>query len=206
MKKKTVFYCVFFVFLAFCLVVGSAERAFGDISDGILRLHIIANSDADIDQTIKLTVRDEVISAQKDIFTNGVKKVLNKEEKEKILKITQKVLEENSVSYSAKIDMGEFYFPTKKYDNITLPAGRYRAVRIVLGEGEGKNWWCVMYPPLCFCDSYIGRADNQSLDALKKSMGEREYEIISDENIKLVPAFKLIESIQIIKEKIKNPL
>ena len=100
----------------------------------------------------------------------------------------------------------DFYFPTKEYENITLPSGNYDAVKIVLGEGKGQNWWCVMYPPLCFSESSIGVADGKSQHILKESMGDISYEIISDESVKTVPAFKVVEMWQNLKEKIKKSL
>ena len=101
-----------------------------------------------------------------------------------------------------KLETGKFYFPTKEYENVTLPAGEYDAVRMVLGEGKGRNWWCVMYPPLCFTDSAVGKMENESEDILKESMGAYQYETITQNTIKVRPAFKLVEMWQEFKQKI----
>ena len=206
MKKKILLWCIIVVFLLSVSVAAVSERMCADISGGIVRLHIIANSDDVNDQRIKLLVRDAIIECQKDIFSDGVKKTLTNEEKEKIKQTAEDVLVKQGALYGATVETGNFYFPTKRYENITLPAGNYDAVRVVLGAGAGQNWWCVMYPPLCFLESAVGNADEESLDILKESMGDFSYEIISEESIKIVPAFKIVEIFQIVKEKIRNSL
>lgn len=206
MKKKISLWCIIVVFLLSVSAAAVSERMCADISGGIVRLHIVANSDEESDQRIKLLVRDEIIKTQKEIFKDGIKKTLNNEEKEKIKKTAERVLCEQGVLYGATVDVGNFYFPTKQYENITLPAGNYDAVRVVLGDGTGKNWWCVMYPPLCFTQSAVGNADEESLNILKESMSEYSYDIISEESIKLIPAFKIVEIFQVVKQKIKNSL
>lgn len=206
MKKKILLKCIIVVFLLFLGVVSVCEHFQRDISGGMVRLHIIANSDNERDQSVKLKVRDAVIMAQNEIFDDGIKKELSKKEKERLLSVANEVLKSNGVDYGAFVETGSFYFPTKEYANITLPAGNYDAVRVILGDARGQNWWCVMYPPLCFNESAVGKADRESLNILKESMGEYEYEIISQENIKTVPAFKLVETWEKIKEKIRKSL
>jgi stage II sporulation protein R len=120
------------------------------------RLHIIANSDSEEDQSVKLAVRDEILKLSAD----GMKKVSSKEEAEEYIRKNlqiieekaQEVLDEKDFPYKAKAYLGRFEFPEKTYGNTTYPAGEYEALRIVLGKGEGKNWWCVMFPPLCLQD------------------------------------------------------
>ena len=206
MKRKILQWCIIAVFLFSVSVVAVCEHIHEDISGGLVRLHIIANSDSEKDQRVKLMVRDAIIECEKDIFKEGIKKTLNNEEKGKIKKTAEKILYAQGARYGARVETGDFYFPTKQYENITLPAGKYDAVRVVLGEGQGKNWWCVMYPPLCFGKSYTGVMQDESLNILKEKMSDFDYEIISEENIKTVPAFKVVELWQIVKEKIRNSL
>ncbi len=206
MKKKIFKKCIIIVFLLVLGVMAVCENIQKDISRGIVRLHIVANSDSRLDQDIKLKVRDAVIGAQSEIFVDGIKKELTDGEKAKLVSVANDVLKNNGANYDACVETGNFYFPTKKYENITLPAGNYDAVRIALGDASGQNWWCVMYPPLCFNDCAVGKADEKSLNILKESMGEFEYEMISEESIKVVPAFKLVETFQKVKEKIRNSL
>jgi len=203
MKRKIFLRVLICAFLIVVLIAGICEQLQEGIAAGVVRLHIIANSDSERDQKIKLLVRDEIIRTQREIFDDDIKKELNEEEKEKILKCVHEVLFNSGTAYDAKIETGNFYFPVKEYENITLPAGNYDAVRVVLGEGKGENWWCVMYPPLCFTDSAVGSVSRENMNLLKNSMGKVEYEIISGEKIKTVPALKIFELWQELKENVK---
>ncbi|UTE73263.1 stage II sporulation protein R [Rossellomorea marisflavi] len=127
-----------------------------------IRLRILANSDRDEDQNVKRLVRDEV---NKEI-TSWVSELQDKEEAKHVIKeglpqlkeIAQDVLKEEGVSQSVDIEFGKVDFPTKLYGQFLYPAGEYEAVLITLGKGEGANWWCVLYPPLCFLDFSTGNA------------------------------------------------
>ncbi len=202
MKRKIFLRGIIIAFLSAVLVVGVCEQVQGEISSGVLRLHIIANSDSEYDQRIKLMVRDEIIKNQKNIFPEITKGELTAVQKEKIITIAESVTE--GAGYGATVERGRFYFPTKKYENITLPAGEYDALRIVLGEGKGQNWWCVMYPPLCFVDSAVGKMSDENADVLKEKMSDAAYELITDESIKVVPALKIVELWGEIKEKMRD--
>ncbi len=206
MKRKIFLRCIIGIFLAVVLIAGVCEQVQGDIASGVVRLHIIANSDKEVDQSIKLAVRDSVLAAQERIFPDGLTKSLTYEQKELLTQAAEGVLRSKGVQYGATIETGKFYFPTKKYENITLPAGEYDAVRIILGKGSGQNWWCVMYPPLCFADSAVGGMDKTSIDILKEEIGQEDYEIISQESLKAVPALKLLELWGILKENMKKIL
>lgn len=206
MKRKFFLRCIIGIFLLAVLSIGVCEQLQGDIADGVIRLHIVANSDSSEDQEVKLAVRDAIIEASERVFPDGVKKDIENKDKETLLYIAKETLEKKGAHYDVAIVTDNFYFPTKEYENITLPAGNYDAVKIVLGEGKGQNWWCVMYPPLCFTDSALGVADDEGRHILKESMGEFSYEIISEESIKTVPAFKAVEIWQNLKEKIRNSL
>ncbi|MEW4308293.1 stage II sporulation protein R [Rossellomorea marisflavi] len=132
------------------------------IPEDAIRLRILANSDRDEDQNVKRLVRDEV---NKEI-TSWVSELQDKEEAKHVIKeglpqlkeIAQDVLKEEGVSQSVDIEFGKVDFPTKLYGQFLYPAGEYEAVLITLGKGEGANWWCVLYPPLCFLDFSTGNA------------------------------------------------
>lgn len=119
------------------------------------RLHILGNSNGTEDQQVKLKVRDSVLEAAKDIA-----KCRNEAEAEEyiknnlgiILETANETLEENGFDYTATAETGNFHFPEKSYNNVTYPEGDYKALRIILGEGKGDNWWCVMFPPLCISE------------------------------------------------------
>jgi len=131
-------------------ITGFAQTC-ANLRGEVLRLHILAHSDSDEDQALKLKVRDRLLS--ESIFTES-------ENKEEALKkalesldlITETAKDEivkNGYDYDVKVEITEMRFTTREYDTFTLPAGRYEAVRVLIGEGNGKNWWCVMFPPLC---------------------------------------------------------
>lgn len=137
----------------------------------LIRFHVIANSDSFADQTLKLHVRDVVVAEMKKKFsaTNS------RQEAEKIVitnmsdieRIAQEQVYQEGKEYPVEVVMGDFYFPAKSYGNLTLPAGDYHAVRIIIGEGKGQNWWCVLFPPLCFVDSVQTREKNEAAQGLK---------------------------------------
>lgn len=134
------------------------------------RLHIIANSNSEMDQWVKLEVRDKVLELTGEDMNNCKDylqaEVYMKEHLEEIIACANKVLAEHGFEYDAKAYIGEFEFPDKKYGDIVYPAGTYHAMRIVLGEGAGENWWCVMFPPLCLVNTEAEDAEQQ---------GEIEY-------------------------------
>ncbi len=121
------------------------------------RLHIIANSDSDFDQEIKLKVRDSILEmTAEDMKTFTTEKEAEKyvtEHISEIVSLADMVLKENGAEYSARAEIGVFEFPDRAYGSVTYPAGDYYALRLILGEGEGKNWWCVMFPPLCIVNT-----------------------------------------------------
>ena len=138
------------------VLIGAAVNTEAPATPSPLRFHVIAAGDGAFDQTVKLKVRDAVLTMLApelrscDSPREAEKVAIRK--KEEIETAAAKVLEAYHVDYGAAVEIGESVFPTKSYGDITLGAGRYRAVRVILGEGEGKNWWCVLYPPLCFVE------------------------------------------------------
>lgn len=133
--------------------VKNAVATGAEIKNDTLRLHIIANSDSEFDQELKLKVRDKVLEYTGELFAEVSGKTeaeeLAKHSSDEIKKIAQEVIAENGADYAVSVEITDMWFETRTYDEFTLPAGDYRAVRIIIGAGEGHNWWCVMYPPLC---------------------------------------------------------
>lgn len=121
------------------------------------RLHVIANSDGRADQRVKLRVRDAVLAycetAMLDCNNKQQALAFMKSHEADLQQVAQETLREEGYSYGAKVTIGEDDFPTKTYGTVTYPQGRYDALRIVLGEGSGQNWWCVMFPPLCIVNT-----------------------------------------------------
>ncbi|MGE5390652.1 MAG: stage II sporulation protein R [Deltaproteobacteria bacterium] len=127
------------------------------LADDVLRLHVIANSDDPRDQAVKLEVKDHIVAMMHRDFSKvdnaREARRLALREREDIKAEAESVLAVRGYHYPVQVYIGEFEFPTKSYGNVVLPQGEYQAVRVVLGEGQGKNWWCVLFPPLCMVSS-----------------------------------------------------
>ncbi|KXG75212.1 hypothetical protein AN618_19890 [Fervidicola ferrireducens] len=144
-----------------------------DLSSKIIRFHVVASGNSPKEQELKLRVRDAVLDALKD----DLSKMENIEETRNYIKshlkniemIAKKEVEESGKDYEVKVFFGKFPFPVKTYGFITLPAGEYEALRIIIGKGEGKNWWCILFPPLCFVDITHGIATEEA--KLRASQG-----------------------------------
>ena len=164
-----------------------------DLHDNIVRLHIIANSDSDLDQSIKYHVRNELIKNSSELknqsFNTDTMKC-----------IAERAVLESGADYAVTCSFGDFYFPVKRYENIILPSGTYRGVKIILGNGEGRNWWCVLSPPLCFTENALGLADT---DTLNERLNADTIEVISDKN-GVNYKFKIVELISELKNKLSN--
>ena len=151
----------------------------------LIRFHVIANSDSDEDQELKLKVRDEIISYLQPKLGNS-KSIEESEniiinEYENLHKIGKETIEANGYSYDVKVGIEYSNFPTKQYSNVILPAGEYKALKVVIGNGTGKNWWCVLYPPLCFIDISHGTVNPESEELLKETLTTDEFQAVSDE-------------------------
>ena len=178
--------------------ISYVEAVSTDISDSVFRLHVIANSDSNEDQALKYKVRDNLLKYMNNICSNCSSKQeainLVTEHQEEFKQIALDTIKKEGYSYNVKINIGNFEFPTKQYGDISLPAGYYDALRVEIGEAKGRNWWCVMFPSLCFIDVSSGIVPEESKEELQNVLSDEEYSIISDNSdngIKL--KFKLIE-------------
>jgi stage II sporulation protein R len=174
-----------------------ANSIMEDLSSNIFRLHIIANSDSDEDQNLKLKVRDEIISYIKTLTNNSQTKSeiikITSNNLDKLTDIAKQVILENGYNYDVTVELGNFYFPTKYYGNISMPAGNYDAIRIKIGEAKGQNWWCSLFPALCFTDVSTGIIDKSADDNLKASLNSEEYNLLTENSTKIKFKFKIIE-------------
>lgn len=162
------------------------------LSDGVLRLHILAASDSPEDQARKEKVRDAVLAYGKDLFgapsdkeaaTETVARHLDELEQ-----LAEETLRREGDDSPVHAEITRCYFPTKEYDNgLRLPAGYYDALRLTIGEGKGRNWWCILYPPLCF-----GGSVEESEDALRGAVGS-DSELATGESEQIRVGFKLAE-------------
>ena len=172
-----------------------------NIEDRVFRLHVLANSDSKEDQNLKYKVRDALIEYMNTISKNVTSKEevisIAKEHKEDFYKIAKDVISQNGFSYDVNIRIGNFPFPTKQYGDISLPSGNYDAMRVEIGDSLGQNWWCVMFPPLCFVDVTSGIVPDESKEIIKENLSTEEYNLISDtENNEIKFKFRLIEFFQ----------
>ncbi len=171
------------------------EAKCDDLRNNILRLHILANSDSEQDQLLKLKVRDAIISADIVNFnecTNVTQAIsIANSNIEKITDVAKKVINDNGYNYEVTATVDKSYFNTREYDNFTLPAGIYDALIIKIGSAEGKNWWCVMFPALCLPSaSDASLTDCVSDDSAEIAVEPQKYQI----------RFKTVEIYQHIKK------
>ena len=154
-KKKKISVAFILVCATFALSIYSASEYHSHkYAENILRFHVIANSNTAQDQALKLKVRDAV-GCKISELANQSKSAeetaeIVAEHSDEIIETARRCIENEGYEYGVSIEIGEFYFPTKHYSEVSLPAGDYEAVRIIIGEGLGENWWCVLFPPLCF--------------------------------------------------------
>ena len=196
---KNGFILIFLLFLYVFICANSYVTAVSDdLSNAVFRLHVIANSDSDEDQNLKLIVRDNLLQYMNTISSDCSTKEeaisIANMHKEDFYKIAKQTISDNGYDYDVKINIGNFYFPTKNYGDISLPAGMYDALRVEIGESKGKNWWCVMFPSLCFIDVSSGIVDDNAKESLQENLNTESYNIISKSNdSKLEFKFKIIE-------------
>jgi len=151
MKKAIALFCACFLLLN--IVDMLIPRSEAKIYENVIRLHILADDNSEEAQSVKLLVRDAILSECGDLFSETGDVIAAEETVEKNLSrvesVANRVLAENGMYYQAQAEYGYEEYPTRVYESFTLPAGTYRSLRIKLGKAEGNNWWCVLFPPLC---------------------------------------------------------
>ena len=184
--KRFFIVLILFAFFVFISAISYVNAVSEDIANSVFRLHVIANNDSKEDQALKYLVRDKVLEYMNNISKNCSSKEevikLAYEYKDEFYNIAKNVIKENGYNYDVKISIGNFEFPTKYYGDISLPAGYYDALKIEIGEAKGQNWWCVMFPPLCFVDVTAGVVPDESKQIMQDNLSEEEYDLISNKN------------------------
>lgn len=153
-----------------------------DIAGEIIRFHVRANSDTDEDQQLKLYVKEELVKYMGELLKDAsdrsaAENILN-ENIENIENVAKGVIKEHKKEYNVKAYFEESYFPVKVYADMTFPQGVYEAFRVDIGAAEGKNWWCVLYPSLCFADISHGTMDTAAKEELEAVLDEDELELL----------------------------
>ena len=205
MSRNSRYFIIVLIIIAICgcaiFYIVKKGGTSNHIADNVFRLHVIANSDTVEDQNLKYKVRDNILQYMNSISQDCNSKseiieLVNKN-KDQFYNIARKVILENGYNYDVKIKVGNFDFPTKNYGDISLPAGNYEALRIEIGNASGQNWWCVMFPPLCFVDVTTGVVPEESKTIIKDNLSDEEYSIVSDKSSPDIKfKFSLIEMFQ----------
>lgn len=186
-----------FIYTSIC-AMSYAQNISTDIANSVFRLHVIANSDSKEDQDLKYKVRDSLLKYMNEICKNCTSKEeaisIVEKNKENFKQIALTTINNEGYSYDVNINIGNFEFPTKNYGDISLPAGFYDALRVEIGEAKGQNWWCVMFPPLCFVDISSGVVPDESKEIMEENLTEEEFALISEQsNNEIQFKFKLLE-------------
>lgn len=189
----------------------TAQEAYMDgIRDEIIRFHVRANSDSEEDQALKLKVRDKILKETKYLLKESKSidetRSIMKNNLDNIKYIAQKVLEDEGENYNVNVTFGIERFPTRKYGNLVFPAGEYEALVVEIGEGKGQNWWCVMFPPLCFVDITNGTPAHVEEDLMEVLSEEEINSLLAEKNPPIVLKSKLVELFEKTKNYIANKL
>lgn len=170
------------------------------IAREIIRFHVIANSDSIEDQQLKLKVKNELVKELspklKDITDITEGRAIIEAELPAIRTATELIISEQGYSYPITVSLESVYFPMKQYGDYTFPPGNYEALQVQIGEASGKNWWCVMFPPLCFVDETYSIVDPEAEDQLKVLLTEEEYDVLKDKKLPVKYKFKLWGSLK----------
>ncbi len=196
-KMVIILTVLLFAYTTVC-AISYAQNISTDIANSVFRLHVLANSDSDEDQALKYKVRDNLLQYMnticKDCSSKNEAILLVEENKENFKQIALQTIKDEGYSYDVTINIGNFEFPTKNYGDISLPAGFYDALRVEIGKAKGQNWWCVMFPPLCFVDISSGVVPEESKELMQENLTEEEFALVSDNsNNEIKFKFKLLE-------------
>ncbi len=177
------------------------------IYDSVVRLHVLANSDSEEDQALKLKVRDSVLAASADILSEcaSIEEAINKinEEIDTITRAAELTVRAEGYDYSVTVELGEEEYPTKNYESFCFPSGKYVSLRVLIGDAEGQNWWCVLFPPLCMS---AATDKNSAEDAfIAVGLTDDQYKIITETDGSVYEVrFKVLETIEGAKNSISD--
>ena len=188
MKKAIFIFVAVIAFLVINSYIPTKEEC--DIYNSTVRLHVIANSDSEEDQSLKLKVRDKIIERMSTYNAKSKEEALSyiENDMDNLKKIAEECIKDQGFDNSVSIELGEENYPTREYEDFSLPAGKYTSLRIIIGEGVGHDWWCVLYPPLC--TSYAIEYDDDSIDV---GFTKDQYDFITGYDKEYKVKFKLLE-------------
>ena len=199
MKKFKRYLIISILLIIYILIysISYANNSILNLSNNVFRLHVIANSDSEEDQNLKYKVRNELLSYMNKLCENVSSKQevisIANEHINEFYDIAKNTVTKNGYNYDVKISIGNFPFPTKTYGDISLPSGYYDALKVEIGNSEGKNWWCVMFPTLCFVDISNGIVPEESKEDLQSNLSGETYNLISSNESEYQLKFKIVE-------------
>lgn len=172
-----------------------------EIYESVVRLHVLANSDSDEDQALKLQVRDEILRVTEPLLKNCTDREnaieIIQAHTDELQAAAQAVVYEKGYDYPVTILLGEEDYPTRSYENCCFPSGRYVSLRVCIGEAEGKNWWCVLFPPLCLSAASAEDEDDNEDAFISVGLTGEQYKVITEtDNVKYRIRFKILEAVQ----------
>ncbi|MBQ6555564.1 MAG: stage II sporulation protein R [Firmicutes bacterium] len=202
--KKAVILLTLFLFAAASALYARNTRE--EIAENVIRLHILANSDSVEDQQLKIKIRDSILEKYRSELSSSDNiaktRALIYENMSDIKKTAENTAKANGFDYTVNVYLAKDFFPTKKYADVTLPAGKYEALRIEIGKAGGKNWWCVMFPPLCYADTYESDAAVKSKARLEQLLSGECYCLMTKNSPDVKVRLKIVEMWSTLKEKL----
>lgn len=211
-KEKNIILLSIFIGTFFTIIFMITTNVYSNniqqgIADKVIRLHVLANSDEPYDQDLKIKVKNGIIKMLEQELNNSMSKdetrIVLLKNLNKIEEKAKEIIKQNGYNYNVCAKITFDNFPTKQYANVVLPAGEYEALKIEIGEAKGKNWWCVMFPPLCFVDATFNEIPKEYENTLKNILTDEQYNIITNadnpNNIPVKIKFKIVEMWQKIK-------
>lgn len=189
------------LFLQYLTVTKSTIAMQNEIASDIIRFHVVANSDSEKDQVLKLQIKDALTKSLESTLKTAKNveeaKILLQNNLQYMEELSNTIIRNNGFDYQATASIERGYFPLKVYGDLSLPPGEYEAVRIELGMAEGQNWWCIMFPPLCFVDATYNIVPDSSKKQLKDLLTTEEYNaLFTEKKIDVKIKSKLIEWIK----------
>ena len=199
--KKRWWILGFFTLLGILAFPGREKASADELQEGIaskiLRFHVIANSNSEEDQTLKLEIKDAIVDYMKEILADVENiedtRAIAETHLEDMKQIAEGYIAARGYDYPVEVFLGPRYFPVKSYGAYTFPAGEYEAICVELGNHSGKNWWCVLYPSLCFVDAVHAVVPEETDRQLRQLLTDQEYQAISQGEVKVKFTFKFLD-------------
>lgn len=199
MKKYSVALSILCAGIFFCFVTSAftVKEVSTPLAEEVLRLHVLANSDSENDQALKLKVKAAIVDAMSPVLSDTTDKseacAWVSDHLTQLQTIAENVIVSEGYTYPVTVACETTWFPNRTYGDMTFPCGYYDALRVCIGDAEGANWWCVLYPPLCFVDLTCGVVPDESKEKLQTVLDEDDYNSLFSNDTQIVVKFKLFE-------------